>query len=402
MRIAYITYEYPPDIPQGGIATYVQQTAQVMLKRGHEVEIFCASGTRTISEVYDGVLVHRSKSLNPSEYQFACVSIFEKRHFKYPFDVIECPEIHANALKIKEKYAEIPLMVKLHMPLFLQMRLYNYYTPLLSKFRFFLGGLKRGRINIYGKYNYKIDPDYIMTMMAEGISSPSLSLKNILSKEWKIKSQMIDIIPYPFQPSKKSLLIPIENKCENKVTFVGKLNVHKGIVNIIKIIPLIVKDHPEVMFTLIGNDSFFGLKKILMSNYIRLKLKGYEKNYEIKGALSYDQILKELEDTTVCIFPSIWENFPMVCLEAMSAGKAIIGSKNGGMNEMLSDGAGIIVDPLNVIKMVDELKILLTNKSLRYDYGEKARTKLLKNYNEDVIGKMMENSFENLIRKKST
>ena len=206
----------------------------------------------------------------------------------------------------------------------------------------------------------------------------------------------------PHRPSKKSLLIPIENKCENKVTFVGKLNVHKGIVNIIKIIPLIVKDHPEVMFTLIGNDSFFGLKKILMSNYIRLKLKGYEKNYEIKGALSYDQILKELEDTTVCIFPSIWENFPMVCLEAMSAGKAIIGSKNGGMNEMLSDGAGIIVDPLNVIKMVDELKILLTNKSLRYDYGEKARTKLLKNYNEDVIGKMMENSFENLIRKKST
>ena len=138
----------------------------------------------------------------------------------------------------------------------------------------------------------------------------------------------------------------------------------------------------------------------MMSNYIRLKLKGYEKNYEIKGTLSYDQILKELEDTTVCIFPSIWENFPMVCLEAMSAGKAIIGSKNGGMNEMLSDGAGVIVDPLNVNKMVYELKVLLLNKSLRYDYGKKARAKLIKNYNGDLIGQMMENYYRVLIRKK--
>ena len=256
MRIAYVTYEYPPDISQGGIATYVQQVAKVMTERGHDVEIFCASATRTISEVFEGILVHRSKSLNPSDYQAACVSIFTERHLKCPFDVIECPEIHANALIIKEKHPKITLAVKLHMPLFLQMRLYNYYTPLFTKLRFFFGGLKKGQINIYGQYNYKKDPDYIITKIADGICSPSLSLKNILSKEWKIRFQEIDVIPYPFQPSEKSLAIPIENNRENKVTFVGKLNVHKGLVNIIKIIKLIVKDHPDIVFTLIGNDSF--------------------------------------------------------------------------------------------------------------------------------------------------
>ena len=50
MKIALISYEYPPDTAIGGIATYVSQIAQVLHRRGNQVEIFCASPYRSGSQ----------------------------------------------------------------------------------------------------------------------------------------------------------------------------------------------------------------------------------------------------------------------------------------------------------------------------------------------------------------
>lgn len=399
MRIAFITYEYPSDIAQGGIATYVAQTAYILKDRGHDVEIFCGSHTRTISEEINGVLIHRIITKDPQSFRQDCLSIFSERHTLLPFDIIESPEIHANALEIKEKFPELPMVVKLHMALFIQMRLYNFYTSRLSKLRFFLGALRRGRIRKYGQYDYKKDIDYKIALLADAIVSPSKSLKDIILKEWNLKPESIKVIPYPFSPPKSLLEIPVDIKVEKVVSFVGKLNVHKGIINLIKIIPLVVKKHPDVIFKLAGNDSIFAQKKIKMSSYIKQQLKGYEKNYVIKGGLEYTEVLSQYNNSAVCIFPSIWENFPLVCLEAMSAGRAIIGSREGGMNEMLDGRAGIIIDPLDVQEMADAVIKLLNEESLRHKYGAKAREKVLKNYNAEIIGKRMEDHFTGVIAK---
>ena len=401
MKIAFITYEYPPDIAQGGIATYVMQVSKILSSRGHSVEIFCGSHVRTISENINGILIHRCKVQNPSDFQHACLSMFIERNLEVKFDIIESPEINANALKIKEYFPHLPMVVKLHMPLYVQMRLFNFYTSFYIKSRFFLGGLRRGRVRKFGFYNYTIDEDYKITLLADAIVSPSKSLKEIITSDWKIARNRINVIPYPFEPSANLLAIPIENTNSNVVTFVGKLNVHKGIVNLVKAVPLVVKEFPNVIFNFIGNDSNFTAKKMLMSQYIKNCLQGLEKNYKIKGGLVYEEVLKEYENATICIFPSIWENFPLVCLEAMSAGKPIIGSMQGGMNEMLSDGAGILVDPLNVKQIANAICNLLNNEKLRNEFGIAARKKVLANYNSNVIGVQIEKHYREVIDAKN-
>jgi glycosyltransferase involved in cell wall biosynthesis len=46
------------------------------------------------------------------------------------------------------------------------------------------------------------------------------------------------------------------------------------------------------------------------------------------------------------IVPSLWfEGMPMVILEAWSKGVPVIGSRIGGISEMLRDGRGIAFDP---------------------------------------------------------
>lgn len=397
MRIGFITYEYPPDIAQGGIATYVAQAALALKKLGHDTEIFCGSHTRNISEVIEGVQVHRCKTKDPLSFRSDIVDIFSERQGMNPFDVIESPEIHGNAYCIKKKFPQLPLVVKLHMPLYLQMSLLNFYTSSFTKLRFFIGALRRGRFRKFGQHDFLADIDYKITMMADGIVSPSESLRNIISRDWHISSSKINVIPYPFAAPQRLLQIPVEKKTGKVISFIGKLNVQKGIVNLVKVIPLVVKKHPDVLFRLIGNDSEFAAHKMSMTAYIKKELRGFEKNYVIKGGLAYEEVMQQLEETAICIFPSIWENFPLVCLEGMSAGCAIVGSKEGGMNEMLADGAGIIVNPLKIKEIAEALIELAADPEKCFAYGLKAREKVLKKYSPPEVGAKMIMNFQKAI-----
>ncbi len=67
------------------------------------------------------------------------------------------------------------------------------------------------------------------------------------------------------------------------------------------------------------------------------------------------------------------------------------------MNEILSDGAGEIIDPLDVDQMSKAVIKLLDNEDLRIQYGTKAREKVLATYNNTIIGQAMEDHFLQVI-----
>ncbi|CAN5351493.1 hypothetical protein BH09BAC2_BH09BAC2_15830 [soil metagenome] len=365
------------------------------------MEVFCGSLYRNISEVINGINIHRCLTKDPYTFQKDCLGIFEQRHLLKKFDIIESPEIHGNVIEIKKKFPELPLIIRLHMPLFIQMRLNNFYTTRLTKLRFFLGGLRRGKINFLGHYNYKKDVDYNITAIADGVVSPSEAMKEIIIKEWKISFDKIIVIPNPYVPSQ--VLLNINNKSlqKNRILFIGKLNVHKGIVNLVKVIPFVVKKYPDVVFILVGNDSYFATKKMNMSAYVQQQLKGYEKNYTITGGLEYAEVVRQLTDCSLCIFPSIWECFGMVCLEAMSAGRPIIGSSRGGMSDILTN-AGELADPHNVMQMANDVIKLLGDHKLREYYAKKGREKVLSEYSPEIIGRQIEEYYQEVINKNSS
>ena len=396
MRIAYVTYEYPPDMPPGGIATYVNQVAKYFSENGHSVEVFCASLSRTSSEMEGDIFVHRIRCNDPAIFRKQIVNAFSLRHDLVPFDLIESPEIHGNGYLIKIKYPDLPLLVKFHMPLFLQMRLINYYTPALIKLRYFLGALRRGQFKFYGDTNYHDDIDYKITMLADSMVSPSNSLRTILIREWKLDRDKVSVIPYPFVAPELLLSIPIKITTSKVITFIGKLNVQKGIVIFVEVIKQIAKKYPDVYFRLVGNDSYYSNAKSQMSDYIINSLKGFEQNYTIKGGLSYQEVMSELSKSDICVFPSIWENFGIVCLEAMSAGRAIVASKNGGWSEMLTNDSGLLVDPLNTQQIVSAISELLDDPQSRVNYGLAAREKVLTRFNQKPFT-ILENHYYNLI-----
>jgi glycogen synthase len=404
MRIAYISYEYPPDIGQGGIATYTYQVAIMMQERGHDVEVFCGSYNRNETEKYKSVLTHRILITNVSHFRKKVVEKFSERQSVRPFDIIESPEINGNGYEIKKAFPNIPLTVKLHTPAVLQIRILNTYVPLIQKVRFITGALLRGRVDLgywsrHDKNQYN-DIDYQTTQVAECISAPSMDMKKWAVNFWRIPTDKIELIPNPYLPDNRLLEIPIESN-NGIITFHGKLNVHKGMVVLSEVIPKVLNKCPGIKFRLAGKDDLSHIKGVSMKTFLEYKLNKYLEHIEFTGPLSLDEIPEFLSKSDICVFPSIWDNFPLVCLEAMSAGRAIVAGNRGGMRDMLEEtNAGILIDPSKPEKIASEIIKLIKNPEFRFELGIKARRRVLTEYGADIIGKKMEEIYDKSIQTK--
>jgi glycosyltransferase involved in cell wall biosynthesis len=83
--------------------------------------------------------------------------------------------------------------------------------------------------------------------------------------------------------------------------------------------------------------------------------------------------LKELYETSrIFVFPSEAENFPIVLLEAMSAGLAIITTENTGAEEVVGDCA-LLVGVADSTAIAQRLRELIEDSALCERLGTRAR-----------------------------
>jgi glycosyltransferase involved in cell wall biosynthesis len=86
-------------------------------------------------------------------------------------------------------------------------------------------------------------------------------------------------------------------------------------------------------------------------------------------------------DADIFFFPTYFELFPGVVLEAMQCAKAILTTHTGCIPEMIDDGEnGILVAPRSVHDMAIRLKQLMEDAALRQRLGLNAREKYLREF----------------------
>jgi glycogen synthase len=407
MKIALISYEYPPDTCYGGIATYAQQIAQLMAKRGHHVEVFAASHDRTATTLESGVLVHRlqwEKSSPRLKFAAHVVPTFLERHREIGFDVVEGAEAGAHARAVVAAVPEIPLVVKLHTPLYMTATLGYVQPTVWGLMRWKLGAIRQGRMpQPYPRchYDYENDVERLHTLEADEVTTPSQALGELVGAYWKLSSDRIICVPNPYIPTANLLNIPIATQT-NRVSFLGRLEVRKGILDLVDAIPTILKQCPTTRFRFIGQTiGPSPISGVNMRQYIEKKLRSHLANLEFTGAVPLTEIPGLLAETDVCVFPSRWENFPNVCLEAMAAARGIVGSSAGGMAEMLADGeTGRLVDPRNPAQVATATIELLQNPEFRMQLGARARDRVVAEYNVDRIGVQQEASYQRAIQRR--
>lgn len=116
---------------------------------------------------------------------------------------------------------------------------------------------------------------------------------------------------------------------------------------------------------------------------------GCEEWFDLVGKVTREELQVRFREADVVVFPSWWENMPMVCIEAMLQGAIVVGSKNGGMSEIIQDGkSGWLVEPRDPQKIADAIvKALDMTITEREQMSEQAKKRIVDNFSTEVIVK---------------
>jgi len=370
-----------------------------MASRGNLVHVFCA--TKNIlykKKEHHGCLIHLIPAENNQQFRKNVVPFFSKYHDDVQFDICESPEYGADGIEIKKLFPKLPFTLKLHTPSFLVWELNDFRSSIIDRFRFIFGSIIRfQKIRFYWKYNKLTDLEYELYEISDSVSSPSKSLSKIVQKKWG--SKKINILPYPFIPHVSFISKKIPALETIIVTFIGKLEKRKGIVELMNAIPEVLQVYPRTIFRFVGKSSPSPIANMDMEMYIKTKLRLNGNNLKFFGFQPYEKIPEILNESHICIFPSLWENFPNVCLEAMSMGKAVIGTNNGGIADMIQHQKnGILIAPKSKNEIVKSLVNLIGNRPLQLKLGNEAKQSIEKNYGKDSIGKLTEDFYHQTIK----
>jgi glycosyltransferase involved in cell wall biosynthesis len=110
---------------------------------------------------------------------------------------------------------------------------------------------------------------------------------------------------------------------------------------------------------------------------------------EFLNDLSPERAWECMQAASIFILPSYTEGFPNVILEAMAAGKAIIGTRVGAIPEMLdadkNEACGMVIIPRDSFALAAALHDLMDDPKRREVLGRRALAKAQRSYTTDVV-----------------
>ncbi len=390
MRIAFSSYEYPPETGGGGIGTYLRQIAPALAAAGASVEVFAGGRTTASHREADGLVIHRLACGSSPAFAHEVVPAFASVHRERPFDVIEGCDFDASALPIKRLFPRLPYVCKLHTPRFVVDELHYLAPPWPSRLRMTLGALRRGRKPpSFSRKSPRQTPAARLELAAidcaDAIAAPSRAIA-VAAAEWVPgSSERMHLFPYPFVPSAALLEIPAET-ATNRITFLGRVEERKGVLDLAKAIPLILARHRQARFRFVGRTMPHGGDGRPTDTLIRAILGGAAAAVEFTGSQPPEKVPSLLADTDLLVVPSHWESFGLVCCEGLAAARGVVGSSAGGMAEILDHGAcGLLVPPGTPQAIADAVNRLLDQPAERIKLGHAGRRRVLEHYSLDRV-----------------
>lgn len=400
MRICIISREYPPETGWGGIATFAKHLAHGLTEIGHQVEVISLALDQPRSIRESGILVHRvspdtfggafdraGRMMGYTKYVLQTSTAMWKKflelHQKKPFDVVDTPELLAEGLwPALTKVA--PLAVRLYTPhsKFIAERLHNVRPNVDHQM---VAGLER-----------------VAMLSADVLTSPSDDLADFVSLDLNFPRERIRIVRNPIDPEvfQPTGAKAVHSNGKALILFVGRLEERKGIHYLIDAIPKIVAKNPNVRFVIVGDDTNNGAGQKSVRNELLEKVKqhGIAEFIEWVPRVALDALPSYYRSADICVVPSVYDNSPYTCLEAMSCGRPVIGTSAGGTQEyIVNKESGMIVPPRDADSLANAITQLVEDKAMRTALGDAARQRVLAQFQRTEIARQTVEVYEEAI-----
>ncbi len=379
MKILFLSRDYPPR-HVGGVGTYVFEMSRVLAKYGHQVFVITEAIDTPLDYVDQGVRVFRVQPgeirwlnswrkkfpglISRLEYSVAVSKKIKELVTRYSIDIVESCEARAEGFWFYLFRNKPALVIKLHTP---EGLVYKLNREEYSRDRFWVEKLEEWWI-----------------LKAKRLVGLSEAITRLTSDHYKMKFKDIPIVPNPIDISSFKC-IP-SDKSENIVLYAGRLEFRKGVHVLVRAIPLVLSEMPNVKFVFVGDDC--GMK-----DYMLKKLQEFNvtSNVMFVEQLPREQLLEWYQRCALCVVPSLWENHPYVILEAMSCGRPVVTTNVGGLPEIVRHGHnGLLVEAGSVVELAVAIKELLSNRTRCEELGVSARKTMETRYvPEEVMRKTL-------------
>jgi glycosyltransferase involved in cell wall biosynthesis len=188
--------------------------------------------------------------------------------------------------------------------------------------------------------------------------------------------------------------------------FFGTIGLLKGCGLIRDIIFDLFQRNSNIYFVFVGKSkNHLGYQKgIDIMDQIKQAASSYLNRVIHFDPLSHDQLYPIIENSYAVVLPSIIDNFPNTCLEAMAHKRVVIGANGSSFEQLIDNGInGFLFQKGNArdLLKVIEIALLLSNKE-RSLIGEKAYERILKLQPEIVVNQLIDFYKQTIINFNST
>lgn len=321
MRILMLSWEYPPQ-NVGGLAQHVYHLSRSLAKHGADVHVVTVGGGDAVPyEDRDGVKVHRVNAyslsapdfrtwilhLNFSLLEYAITLVNSVKHV----DIIHAHDwLVAFAGRALKHAFKVPLAATIH-------------------------ATEYGRNN--GLHNdnqrYISDVEWWLTYEAWRVVVCSSYMERELKGFFQLPGDKISVIPNGVTVEEFSgRQNNVAQTNEKYVFFIGRLVREKGVQVLIDAVPKVLARFPETRFIIAGTGPY---EEHLRARVRELRL---EHRVQFAGYVNDQMRNRLLYQCKVAVFPSLYEPFGIVALEAMAAGAPVVASDTGGLGEIIEHG----------------------------------------------------------------
>ncbi|QSQ18095.1 glycosyltransferase [Myxococcus landrumensis] len=340
--------------------------ARAFADAGHEVHVLTAPQTGLERAELDlpGLRVHAIHSemhpafagafpFPPPRHAMDAYQCLLELHARHAFDYIEFPESEFEgyfALRARRTlghFASAVLAVRLHTPTRDRQELDQVATLDLDA----------------AQQQYMEDG---CIQEADLVLSATRALLDKVSARLKLERPGV-VIPPPFPSTHSTGPAPRATSGRARVLYVGDLARRKGVHLLVDAMQALFEKGVDAELELIGADTQTGPSGRSMRAWLERRIApAWRERIHFTPPRSASEHTAAITSATVCALPSLWDNAPDFCLEAMAAGALVVASDGGGLAEFIeAPRSGLLFRAGDVAHLTETLEKALSDAALR-------------------------------------
>lgn len=356
-----LTWEFPPRTV-GGLARHVAGLSQALGQEGVEVKVIVpAWGGQHSPPTMEGVSLHLVQPYALPSLNF----ITDIQHLNY--------SLLEEAVRLINAGEDIALLHAHDWLVAFAARALKhiYRLPLVCTIHATEYGRNKGLHNELQHYISSVE--WWLTYESWRVIVCSQSMKDEVGYIFQTPADKLRVIPnaielgdLAFEPQKAPSRQDFARPEEKIIFYIGRMVPEKGVQTLLQAVPVVLREVPEAKFILAGQGPYEEELKRMSREM------GLEHKVRFIGFIE-DTVRNALYDyAEVAVFPSLYEPFGIVALEAMATKTPLVVAETGGLKEMVKhekngllffpgDGEGLARQIIRLLKDPDLAQSLALN-----------------------------------------